>query len=111
MTWSVLAPTTELHTHALAGKYVGATADVSSGLGGGAKVLVGGRTERCCATALGRGPSWRQLSISSCPPHPEAGTDPAAVVAHLEKELAARPVWSLTPLRDDIAHTTWTLCR
>jgi len=42
MTWAVLAPTTELHPHALAGKYVGASGDVSFGLGGGAKVLVGG---------------------------------------------------------------------
>jgi hypothetical protein len=42
MTWAVIAPTTGLHPHALAGKYVGATGDVSLGLGAGAKVLVGG---------------------------------------------------------------------
>jgi hypothetical protein len=39
---AVIAPTTGLHPHALAGKYVGATGDVSLGLGAGAKVLVGG---------------------------------------------------------------------
>jgi hypothetical protein len=42
MTWAVIAPTTGVHAHALAGKYVGATGDVSLGLGAGAKVLVGG---------------------------------------------------------------------
>jgi len=42
MTWAVIAPTTGLHPHALAGKYVGAAGDVSLGLGAGAKVLVGG---------------------------------------------------------------------
>jgi len=42
MTWAVIAPTTGLYPHALAGKYVGATGDVSLGLGAGAKVLVGG---------------------------------------------------------------------
>jgi hypothetical protein len=42
MTWAVIAPTTGLYAHALAGKYVGATGDVSLGIGAGAKVLVGG---------------------------------------------------------------------
>jgi hypothetical protein len=42
MTWAVIAPTTGVQSHALAGKYVGATGDVSFGLGAGAKVLVGG---------------------------------------------------------------------
>jgi hypothetical protein len=42
MAWAVIAPTTGLQAHALAGKYVGASGDVSLGLGAGAKVLVGG---------------------------------------------------------------------
>lgn len=39
---AVIAPTTSFPPYALAGKYVGATGDVSLGLGAGAKVLVGG---------------------------------------------------------------------
>ncbi len=39
--WVVIAPTA-LHRHALAGDYIGASADVSAGIGGGANVLVGG---------------------------------------------------------------------
>jgi Protein of unknown function (DUF992) len=42
MAWAVLAPTNGLSSRALAGKYVGASGDVSLGLGGGANVLVGG---------------------------------------------------------------------
>jgi hypothetical protein len=42
MVWAVLAPTKGLHRGALAGKYVGASGDVSVGLGAGANVLVGG---------------------------------------------------------------------
>jgi Protein of unknown function (DUF992) len=42
MTWAVLAPTTGLLRGALAGEYVGASADVSLGLGVGANVLIGG---------------------------------------------------------------------
>ena len=42
LAWAVLAPTNGLSPRALAGKYVGASGDVSLGLGGGANVLVGG---------------------------------------------------------------------
>lgn len=40
--WTVLASTDALEPRALAGNYAGATADASIGVGGGAKVLVGG---------------------------------------------------------------------
>ena len=40
--WGVLAPTTGMAVGALAGEYVGASADASFGIGGGANVLVGG---------------------------------------------------------------------
>ncbi len=40
--WAVLAPTDDAYEpKALAGRYVGASADVAAGVGGGAKVLVG----------------------------------------------------------------------
>ena len=42
MVWGVIAPTSGYHRGALAGHYVGASADASLGLGAGAKVLVGG---------------------------------------------------------------------
>jgi hypothetical protein len=42
MRWIVLTRTRGARRGALAGHYVGASADVSLGLGGGAKVLVGG---------------------------------------------------------------------
>jgi Protein of unknown function (DUF992) len=42
MAWAVLAPTTGFSARALAGKYVGASGDVSVGLGAGANVLIGG---------------------------------------------------------------------
>ena len=42
MVWGVVAPTNGYHRGALAGHYVGASADASLGLGAGAKVLVGG---------------------------------------------------------------------
>lgn len=42
MTWVVLAPTNGVLQGALAGKFVGASGDVSLGLGVGANVLVGG---------------------------------------------------------------------
>jgi len=41
MVWTVLAPT-EVPHRGLAGNYAGATADASIGIGGGAKVLLGG---------------------------------------------------------------------
>jgi hypothetical protein len=42
MVWTVLAATDKLAPRALSGNYAGATADVAVGVGGGAKVLVGG---------------------------------------------------------------------
>jgi hypothetical protein len=42
MTWAVLAPTSNIGDGALAGNYVGASAEGSVGVGGGANVLVGG---------------------------------------------------------------------
>ena len=42
MVWAVLAPTRGYNRGALAGKYVGASGDVSVGVGAGANVLIGG---------------------------------------------------------------------
>ena len=42
LSWTVFAPTTGVPVGALAGEYVGASADVGLGLGAGANVLVGG---------------------------------------------------------------------
>lgn len=42
MRWLVLSRTRGVRPGALAGHYVGASGDVSAGIGGGAKVLVGG---------------------------------------------------------------------
>lgn len=42
MAWAVLAPTNHVGRGALAGKYVGASGDISVGVGAGAKLLVGG---------------------------------------------------------------------
>lgn len=42
LVWTVLAATNAYEPRALVGNYVGATADASVGVGGGAKVLVGG---------------------------------------------------------------------
>lgn len=42
MVWTVLASTTATKSGALSGTYAGAAADASLGIGGGAKVLVGG---------------------------------------------------------------------
>jgi hypothetical protein len=42
--WAVYAPTS-LHHHALAGDYVGASAEVTIGIGAGANVLVGGSSQ------------------------------------------------------------------
>jgi len=63
--WAVIAPTTALQAHALAGKYVGATGDVSLGVGAGAKVLVGGSHQTVTLQPVsveGR----RQLGIGGC---------------------------------------------
>jgi len=42
LTWAVLAPTKEIGKGALAGSYVGASAQATAGVGGGANLLVGG---------------------------------------------------------------------
>ena len=42
VTWVVLAPTSKLKRSSLEGTYVGVAADAAVGIGGGAKVLVGG---------------------------------------------------------------------
>jgi hypothetical protein len=42
MVWGVVAPTSGVHHGALAGTYVGASGDISLGIGVGTKVLVGG---------------------------------------------------------------------
>lgn len=46
MQWLVLAPTTDAYAPgALAGDYIGATAEASAGVGGGANLLVGGSNQ------------------------------------------------------------------
>lgn len=42
LAWTVFAPTSRIDAGALAGRYVGVSADASVGVGGGANVLVGG---------------------------------------------------------------------
>lgn len=42
MAWAVLAPTANLGEGALAGNYVGASAEASAGVGAGANLLIGG---------------------------------------------------------------------
>lgn len=42
LVWAVLAPSTDIGPGALAGGYVGGSADASFGVGAGAKVLIGG---------------------------------------------------------------------
>jgi hypothetical protein len=42
MGWAVYAPTTAIHHNALIGHYVGASGDISLGVGAGGKLLVGG---------------------------------------------------------------------
>jgi len=45
MTWAVFAPTSDVGRGALAGNYVGASAEATVGVGGGANLLVGGSNE------------------------------------------------------------------
>lgn len=45
MTWAVIAPTNRMGRGALAGNYVGASAEATVGVGGGANVLVGGSND------------------------------------------------------------------
>jgi hypothetical protein len=42
MAWAVFAPSTSVPHNALAGKYVGASGDLSLGVGVGANALIGG---------------------------------------------------------------------
>ncbi len=59
--WAVFAPTVGLNPGALAGEYVGASADVGLGLGAGANVLIGGSGTR---SHCNRCP-WRALLRST----------------------------------------------
>ncbi len=45
MTWAVFAPTSDVRRGALAGDYVGASAEATVGVGAGANVLIGGSDE------------------------------------------------------------------
>lgn len=45
MTWAVLAPTRTIGDGALAGTYIGASAEASAGVGGGANLLIGGSND------------------------------------------------------------------
>lgn len=45
MAWAVIAPTAAVGKGALAGSYVGASAEASAGVGGGANLLVGGSND------------------------------------------------------------------
>jgi hypothetical protein len=45
LSWAVLAPTSELSEGALAGTYLGASAEATAGVGAGANVLVGGSND------------------------------------------------------------------
>jgi hypothetical protein len=45
MTWAVFAPTEDVRRGALAGDYVGASAEATVGVGAGANILVGGSDE------------------------------------------------------------------
>jgi Protein of unknown function (DUF992) len=45
LTWAVLAPSADVGRGALAGSYVGASAEASAGVGAGAHLLVGGNDE------------------------------------------------------------------
>lgn len=70
MTWVVLAPTTKVRRGALAGNYVGASAEVSAGIGGGANVLVGG--------------SRKTISLQPLSVQGETGINAALAIASLE---------------------------
>jgi len=45
MTWAVIAPTGDVGRGALAGNYIGASAEATAGVGGGANLLVGGSND------------------------------------------------------------------
>jgi uncharacterized protein DUF992 len=69
MVWAVYAPTTR-RAWALAGRYAGATAEATVGIGAGANVLVGG--------------SDRTVSLQPLSVQGQAGLNVAAGVAELE---------------------------
>ncbi len=70
MGWAVFAPSRGLDEYALAGTYSGVAADASLGLGGGAKVLVGGSSDTI---------SLQPLSLQG-----QSGANIALTVARLE---------------------------
>lgn len=45
MTWAVIAPTNDIGYGALSGNYIGASAEATAGIGGGANLLVGGSND------------------------------------------------------------------
>lgn len=69
LVWAVFAPSAIRH-HALAGDYVGASADASIGIGGGANVLIGGNASTI---------SLQPLSLQH-----DVGVAAGAGAAHLE---------------------------
>lgn len=69
MAWAVLAPTANLGEGALAGNYVGASAEASAGVGAGANLLVGGSQDTI---------SLQPLSVQS-----QTGVNAALAIADL----------------------------
>ncbi|MEJ2116551.1 MAG: DUF992 domain-containing protein [Alphaproteobacteria bacterium] len=69
LTWAVLAPSLKVKRSALAGHYVGASAEASAGIGGGANLLVGGSS---------KGISLQPLSVQS-----QTGVNAALAVSSL----------------------------
>lgn len=64
MAWTVLASTSVAKSGALAGTYAGAAADASIGIGGGAKVLVGGSSQSIVLQPLSvQGQSGLNLAV------------------------------------------------
>ncbi len=62
--WTVLASTDVIEPRGLAGNFAGASADVAVGLGGGAKVLVGGSNNSIVLQPLGvQGQTGLNLAI------------------------------------------------
>lgn len=72
LVWAVFAPTSELADGALAGRYFGVTAEVTTGVGVGANVLVGG---------FDRSISLQPLSLQG-----QVGADISAGVAEMRLE-------------------------
>lgn len=70
LSWAVLAPTADMRRGALAGSYVGASAEATVGLGVGANLLVGGSSKTI---------SLQPLSVQG-----QTGVNAALAVAGLE---------------------------